>query len=235
MMLQQTQVDRVVPKYQAFLKQFPTVASLAAGSTSDVLKLWSGLGYNRRALYLKRAAEAVTKDFSGRFPKDAKTLETLPGVGSYTASAVATFSYDAPYVFIETNIRAVFLHFFFSDAAAVPDSDLLPFIERAMPKDGRYRDWYYALMDYGVYIKKSFSNPSRKSKHHVKQSKFEGSLRQIRGALLKACTEAGKVTKEALLTTYTAKARLRAETALLGLITDGFLFLDKKGYIKIRE
>ena len=232
MMLQQTQVDRVVPKYAAFLQRFPNIVSLSAAPLGDVLALWSGLGYNRRALYLKRAAETVVSEYGGKFPKDAETLETLPGVGPYTARAVATFSADAPYIFIETNIRAVFLHAFFSGAADVPDSSLMPYIEQAMPKDGRNREWYWALMDYGAYIKKTVPNPSRKSRHHAKQSKFEGSLRQIRGALLKACTEKGRISKKALFKGYTKEDTARAECALESLVAEGFLTLDK-GYVKI--
>ena len=234
-MLQQTQVDRVVPKYVAFLEHFPNVASLASGSTADVLKLWSGLGYNRRALYLKRAAEAVVSEYGGKFPKTAEALQALPGVGPYTARAVATFSHDEPYIFIETNIRAVFLHEFFPEASGISDAELMTLIEKALPKDGRFREWYWALMDYGAYLKKAFPNPSKRSKHHALQSKFEGSLRQVRGAFLKACTEKGKVSQKELFALFPKKDASRAQKALAGLIADGFVTLDVTGYVKIKK
>jgi A/G-specific adenine glycosylase len=228
-MLQQTQVDRVIPKYVAFLEAFPNVAALAAASVAEVLKLWSGLGYNRRALFLKRAAEAVVAEHGGKFPKDAESLEKLPGVGSYTARAVATFAYNAPHAFIETNIRAVFLHAFFPEQSNVSDTELMPLIEKAMPKDGRNREWYSALMDYGSHIKKHFPNPSRKSKHHQTQSKFAGSLRQARGAILKACTEKPRVKKSDLLALHE-----KSEQALAGLIADGFV-IQRADYVSIKK
>ena len=234
-MLQQTQVDRVVSKYAAFLARFPNVTSLAEGSVADVLSLWSGLGYNRRALFLKRAAEAVANDFGGKFPKDAETLQKLPGVGPYTARAIATFSYGQSYIFIETNIRAVFLHAFFPKGSEVSDDELMPLIKMALPKDGRFREWYWALMDYGAYLKKAFPNPSRRSKHHKMQSKFEGSLRQVRGAFLKAVTEKKRVSKEDLFALFPKKDAPRAKKALAGLVSDGFVTLDAKGYVKIKK
>lgn len=233
-MLQQTQVDRVVPKYKAFLERFPDVRSLAAGSTAEVLRLWSGLGYNRRALFLKRAAEAVVGDFGGAFPKDVETLRKLPGVGPYTAAAVATFSYGHTYVFIETNIRAVFLHEFFPEKSQVSDKALMPLIEDALPEGGCSREWYWALMDYGAYLKKTFPNPSKRSKHHSVQSKFKGSLREVRGAFLRVCTEKKRVPKEELLALF-KEDRPRADKALLGLVKDGFVAVDAKGYVKLKK
>jgi A/G-specific adenine glycosylase len=132
MMLQQTQVDRVIPKYEAFLKRFPKVLDLAAAPLSDVLALWSGLGYNRRALFLKRIADVVTAEMKGKFPKDAESLRALPGVGPYTAAAVSTFAYNQSNVFIETNIRAAYLHEFFPDMQGVSDAQILPLITKTV-------------------------------------------------------------------------------------------------------
>lgn len=232
-MLQQTQVDRVVPKYLAFLKRFPDAASLAVGSVADVLKLWSGLGYNRRALFLKRAAETIMRDFGGKFPKDIAVLRKLPGIGPYTASAVASFAYNQPHALIETNVRAVFLHEFFPGHDAVSDAELMPLIQKAIPKDGRNRQWQWALMDYGAYLKKAYPNPSRRSKHYVKQSKFEGSLRQVRGVFLKAVTEKKKISKENLFALFPKKDLVTMEKALAGLVVDGFVHSTKKGMIAI--
>ena len=232
MMLQQTQVDRVVPKYKAFLAAFPTVDRLKDASNSDVLALWSGLGYNRRALYLKRSAEAVVEKYSGVFPKEIATLESLPGIGPYTARAVATFSYNQPYTCIETNIRAVFIHEFFSNTSKVADGELLPLIEKTLDKSNP-REWYYALMDYGSYIKKHFPNPSRASVHHVKQSTFTGSVREVRGAILRMCLTEGRVAESAVYGEYQVKDIPRVQKAIAGLVRDQVITLDKKRIITI--
>lgn len=231
-MLQQTQVDRVIPKYKAFLKQFPTLKALAKAPLNEVLLTWSGLGYNRRALYLQKTAQALTRDFKDRFPKDAETLETLPGIGPYTARAVATFSCDMLYVFIETNIRRVFIYEFFPSKKGVSDKDIIPLIEKSLPKNKSVREWYWALMDYGSYLKTQISNPNKRSVHYMKQSKFKGSVRELRGEFLRVCAK-GKVTKQKLFSDYRGLDRERAEKALSGLIKDGILDLDSRGYVKI--
>lgn len=181
MMLQQTQVDRVVPKYEAFIKKFPAAKKLAQAPLIDVLTLWSGLGYNRRAKYLWEASKQWGK----------VALEDLPGVGPYTANAVRVFAYNESRTLIETNIRTVYLHHVFPNRTKVPDSVLLPYI--GVPKGVEPRDWYAALMDYGSHLKTMHPNPSRRSKHHVKQKKFKGSDREIRGAILRAKLTGKKV------------------------------------------
>jgi len=187
-MLQQTQVDRVIPYYKAFLKQFPTVKVLAEASLADVLRAWQGLGYNRRAKMLHEAARVVMIYHNSRFPKTYEELINLPGVGEYTAKAVRTFAFNEPEVMIETNIRTVFLHHFFKNKEHVSDKEILRFIELALDKKNP-RVWYAALMDYGAHLKKTLPNPSRKSAHHIKQKPFKGSNREIRGAILRAGTE----------------------------------------------
>lgn len=233
MMLQQTQVDRVVPKYDAFLKRFPTVSDLASAPLSDVLVLWSGLGYNRRALFLKRIVDVVIAQMKGRFPKDTESLRALPGVGPYTAAAVSTFAYNQPNVIIETNIRAVFLHEFFPEQQGVSDAQLLPYIEQTLYR-ANPREWYWALMDYGAHLKRTNPNPSRRSAHHGAQSAFKGSLREIRGGILRYFAETAKKrhTKEALLSAY-GGSPARFDVALAGLVKDGFLVLDAKGNVSI--
>lgn len=186
-MLQQTQVPRVIPKYEAFLAAYPTVYDLAAASLADVLRLWQGLGYNRRAKLLQRTAQAVVSDYAGQFPRDEATLRRLPGIGPYTAAAVLAFAYNEPVVLIETNVRTVFLHHCFPDVVAVPDSALLPLIAQALQKE-RAREWYAALMDYGSHLKARHGNVSRRSRAYVKQSRFAGSNRQVRGAIVRALT-----------------------------------------------
>lgn len=194
MMLQQTQTLRVVPKYEAWLKRFPTANSLAEAPLADVLALWNGLGYNRRAKYLQAACAEVCRRYSGRFPSFSSELEQLPGIGPYTARAVSSFAFNNPEAFVETNIRSVFIFFFYNDTSEkIPDSELLAVAEQTVDKNDP-RTWYYALMDYGAELKKRVKNPSRKSASYAKQSKFEGSLRQARGAILRQLAEKKKVT-----------------------------------------
>ena len=208
-MLQQTQVPRVIEKYKEFLKAFPTVHALAAAPLADVLRVWSGMGYNRRAKYLLEGAKTIVGEHSGRVPKDAATLRSIPGIGPYTASAILIFAYNTPDTMIETNIRAAHIHHFYPHqpeketqhkcssklsncenhrSKKINDRDLLPFISKAAEGQDP-RAWHWALMDYGSHLKKLHGNPSRKSAHHTKQSKFEGSLRQVRGAILRAQTQ----------------------------------------------
>lgn len=183
-MLQQTQVARVVKKYEQFVKIFPSIADLADAQFLDVLRIWSGLGYNRRAKYLHEAAKIVVEKYSGEVPSDLKQLLQLPGVGVNTAGALCAYAFNKPVVFIETNIRSVFIHEFFDDKNDLHDNQILPLIEQTLDHKNP-RKWYWALVDYGVHLKKTTANPSRKSTHHVRQTKFEGSNRQIRGKILK--------------------------------------------------
>ncbi|HEU4677379.1 MAG TPA: A/G-specific adenine glycosylase [Candidatus Paceibacterota bacterium] len=193
-MLQQTQVERVIPKYEAFLKRFPTARSLAKARLGDVLRLWQGLGYNRRAKLLHDAAKVIASKRS--FPRTLEELRALPGVGTYTAAAVMTFAFDEPVPLIETNVRTVFIHHFFADEDGVDDDALMPLIERTLDRT-RPREWYYALMDYGSHLKKTVGNASARSVHHVRQSAFKGSDREVRGAIVRTLA-AGPKQRETL-------------------------------------
>lgn len=195
LMLQQTQVERVIPKYEAFMWQFPNVETLAAAPLKDVLIAWQGLGYNRRAKFLHQTAQAVHS--AGKFPDTYEKLLELPGVGPYTASAISAFSYNLPVNVIETNIRAVFIHHFFADQQDISDKQLAPLIEKSIPT-GQARIWYSALMDYGSVLKKLLPNPTRKSKTYKKQSTFVGSVRQTRGEILKVLAEQDSLSKSKL-------------------------------------
>lgn len=183
-MLQQTQVPRVLAAYEAFLERFPDVFALAAAAPAAVLAAWQGLGYNRRALALQRCARIVVDQRGGELPRTPVELRALPGIGPATAAAVLAFAFGVAEPFIETNIRAVYLHAFFPDRDDVPDRDILPLVEATLER-GDPRTWYYALMDYGVHLKKSVPNPSRRSRHHVRQSPCEGSRRQLRAVILR--------------------------------------------------
>lgn len=187
-MLQQTQVERVIPFYKAFLKKFLTARSLASAPLSKVLKAWSGLGYNRRAKFLREAAKAVSQKHRGVFPRSYEELLSLPGVGDYTARAVRVFAFNEPDCLIETNIRTVFTHHFFPRARKIADAKLLPLIAKAAAGQ-EPRAWHAALMDYGSYLKRTGVRINTKSAHYAKQEKFEGSLRQVRGEILKALAQ----------------------------------------------
>lgn len=187
-MLQQTQAGRVVPKYRSFLKQFPTIRDLACASVGSVVREWSGLGYNRRALYLSESARAIVARHNGVVPSTQAALVALPGVGANTAAAIRAYAYNQPTVFVETNIRTVYLYHFFNAEITrgeqVDDTLLLPIIQRTLTIENP-REWYWALMDYGVMLKANVGNIARASKHYVKQSAFEGSMRQLRGRVLR--------------------------------------------------
>ena len=191
-MLQQTQVDRVRPKFEAWVEKWPDFASLAEASTEDVLRFWKGLGYNRRALRLQAVSQRVQAEFGGVLPKDIETLQIFDGIGPGTAGAIVAYAFNQPAVFIETNIRRVFLHHFFADREGVTDKEILPFIAEAVDRE-HPREWCWALMDYGTFLKTQVVNPNRRSKHYARQSKFEGSHRQLRGIILDQVLETGYV------------------------------------------
>ncbi|HPY52832.1 MAG TPA: A/G-specific adenine glycosylase [Treponemataceae bacterium] len=187
-MLQQTQVSRVLPKYLEWLEKFPRLENLAQAPLAEVLIAWSGLGYNRRAKFLWETARIIQFEKNGIFPHSAAELEKLPGIGPYTARAILCFSKQSPEVFIETNIRSVYIFYFFKEKSLVKDSELFPLIEKTLYKENP-KIWYYALMDYGATLKKKIKNPSRKSAHHTKQAPFKGSFREVRGIILKELTQ----------------------------------------------
>jgi A/G-specific adenine glycosylase len=184
-MLQQTQVERVKTKYAEFLAEFPNLAALAAAPLEDVLRIWQGLGYNRRALALKRCAEEIMEHRGGQFPPTSEELESLTGIGPYTARAVAAFAFGIAEPLIETNIRTIFIHFFFHGRDKVSDHEIMPLVAATLDRQDP-RQWYYALMDFGVHLKQLHPNPGRRSRHHAVQSRFEGSNRQLRSRLLRA-------------------------------------------------
>jgi A/G-specific adenine glycosylase len=225
LMLQQTQVKRVMEKYREFLRRFPSIESLACAPLHAILEQWQGLGYNRRALALKRLAVTVVDRYDSRIPRTIEALKSLPGVGAATAGAVCAFAFDRPVVLIETNIRSVFIHFFFRSREAIKDSEILPLVEQTLDTK-RPRDWYYALMDYGAMLKEKQPNPGRRSAHYTRQSPFEGSVRQIRGMILRTLVKQPG-TFESVLVKEINRDEEMVRKVLRQLRTEGFIV--KKG------
>jgi A/G-specific adenine glycosylase len=219
LMLQQTQVERVVPKFKSFIAAFPDEQSLAGASLADVLKLWQGLGYNRRAKYLHEAAKKIVSDFHGIFPDNVRDLVKLPGVGKNTAGAILAYSFNQPAIFIETNIRTVYLHHFFPDGDIVDDKTVAQLLEETMDK-ARPREWYWSLMDYGSFLKRNGQGRLQQSKHYKKQAPLKGSMREVRGQIIKAL--AARDMNQSQLAKHLA-ADDRFEAALNGLIKDGLV------------
>lgn len=190
-MLQQTQVSRVKGFWSRWMDMFPTVDSLAAADTASVLEAWQGLGYNRRALALKRACGQCSENLGGRLPETVPELVKLPGIGPATAGGIVAFAFNKPAVYIETNVRSVFLHELFPDSEGVSDKQLEPFVVDTCP-ERNVRAWYYALLDYGAHLKSAGTNPSRRSRHYSRQDAFQGSRREKRSFVLRqvlACPE----------------------------------------------
>lgn len=221
-MLQQTQTERVKTKYVEFLKAFPNFKSLAEAPLHKLLSVWQGMGYNRRALSLQHTAQRIMNEFKGKLPSDPTILVTLKGIGLNTAGSIAAFAFNSPAIFIETNIRTVFIHYFFPNKKEVLDDELLPLIEQTLDTTNP-REWYYALMDYGVQLKKLYKNPSRRSKHHTKQSKFEGSDRQIRGAILKMVLKKQNIPYQGLYKLLHQFEKGRIKRILTQLLQEGFI------------
>lgn len=197
-MLQQTQVERVDKKYSTFITRFPDIRALSRANLQDVLGEWQGLGYNRRALSLKKIAEQVCDTYGCVIPEDEKDLIALPGIGTATASSIVTFAFNKPSVFIETNIRRVFIHCFFADREGMHDREILPLVARMLDRENP-REWYWALMDYGAYLGRTIPNPNKRSRHYTKQGGFEGSDRQIRGEIIRTLIREGRMETDELL------------------------------------
>lgn len=223
-MLQQTQVERVIAYYEEWLKKFPTVRVLAKASLGDVLRTWQGLGYNRRGKMLHMASKEIVEKYKGIVPKSVEELESLPGIGPYTARAIATFAFDARTVFIETNIRTVITHHFFPRKKKVDDKELIKILEKALPRRNM-REWYYALMDYGSYLKRNGVRINNRAKGYTKQSIFEGSGRQARGAILKALVFGPRDT-EFLLKLLGPSRKEQVQKQLASLVKEGMIELS---------
>ncbi|MFW9798287.1 MAG: Fe-S cluster assembly protein HesB [Candidatus Thorarchaeota archaeon] len=228
-MLQQTQVSRVVPKFIEFKKEFPTVESLADAKTKHLLKIWSGLGYNRRAIWLKEAARQIVQ--RGGFPQSAEELRKLKGVGPYTSRSILIFAFNKDLAAVDTNIRRVLIASGFADET-MSDMQVQQVADRVLLK-GRSSDWHNALMDYGSQVLTSGSTGiSPKSS----QSCYEGSTRQVRGEIVKILTSSDTMEFREL------KLRLDCElndselsSIIDDLVADGLVQMTATGTYRIVE
>lgn len=202
-MLQQTQVERVIPKYEAFLVRFPMIEALANAPTAEVITLWSGLGYNRRAIMLQKAVQAVVRDYGGQLPFEPELLRKLPGIGPYTAGAVAAFGFNQPVAMVDTNIERFFELLIFGYAK--PLSRELATIALMWVPSGQSREWYSALMDLMTLVRRERTPRAQQRKLfeligimptwqlpelgdallvRPKQTAFKGSRRYLRGRVI---------------------------------------------------
>jgi A/G-specific adenine glycosylase len=219
LMLQQTQVERVMPKFEMFIGRFPDENALACATLAEVLTLWSGLGYNRRARYVHDAAKKIVAEHDGVFPDTKKELLALPGVGPGTAGAILTYAFGHPEVFIETNVRTVYFHHFFPESDNVSDAQLATLVEKTYDRE-RPREFYWSLMDYGTWLKRQGYGRVAQSTHYKKQAALKGSVREIRGQIIRALARGDK-TLERLQREVTYDERF--EGALAGLFHDGLV------------
>lgn len=225
LMLQQTQVSRVVPKFLAFIERFPDEQALASANLSEVLQLWQGLGYNRRAKFLHEAARKIVREFGGVFPGDEADILALPGVGKNTAGAILVYAFNQPSVYVETNVRTVYIHHFFADDFAVDDKQISSLVEATIDRENP-RLFYQNIMDYGSWLKSQGVRNNAQSRHYKKQSPLKGSVREVRGQIVRELASQ-QATESQLRRTLHADERFAV--ALEGLVRDGLV--AKRGTI----
>ncbi|MFX1502562.1 MAG: A/G-specific adenine glycosylase [Promethearchaeota archaeon] len=230
-MLQQTQTGRVSEKFTNFIKKFPNFLSLSLASVEEVLREWKGLGYNRRALALKKIAEIVINEYDGKLPDSLEILKSFPQIGHNTASSIISFAFNKSTFFIETNIRRVYIYFFYPNKAEVKDKEILSILEKTIDKNNP-REWYYALMDYGVMLKKIHPELNKKSAHYRKQAPFNGSSRQIRGKVLEFLLKEKTLTVAEIIQKFKKVNQKLIKEIINQLHDEGFIEVNKD-FIKL--
>ena len=218
-------------KYEAFIQKYPTAQKLARAPLGDVLRMWQGLGYNRRAKYLLECAKVVTADLQSVFPDNEIDLQKLPGIGPYTASAICAFAYNQPVTLIETNVRQVFIHHFFKTKEVVTDAEILTLVEKTLPQDNA-RAWYSALMDYGTYLKAEYGNNTQKTKEYKKQTKFKGSDREVRAAIVRILSSRSATFKE-LCSALQEYDQNKIEPQLQSLLKEALVIQEKNNRYRL--
>lgn len=231
LMLQQTQTQRVIPKYLTWLQLFPTVSALSEATLEQVLTAWNGLGYNRRAKFLWHAAQEVQRKNNGIVPNTADELRQLPGIGEYTANAILAFAFNQPTIVLETNIRTAILHHFFKDSVEkVSDKQIKDMLGQVIDKKNP-RDWYYALMDYGSWLKSEGVDYFHKQKSYTKQKPFKGSERFVRGYLIRETLKLKTLNIKAVkIPGYEQKQIVKVAS---DLIKEGLLQEQKPGTVSV--
>ena len=214
------------------MKKWPSPEALCEASFEELLREWSGLGYNRRCKYLRDCACTIAREMGGEVPVTPDALVRLPGIGPYTAGAIACFAFNYPSVFIETNIRSVMLHLFFAGQEGISDREILPLLEETLDRNNP-RKWYWALMDYGAALKKLKLNPNRRSAHYSRQGAFPGSLRQIRGSVVRALVSGGPATAEELRSRMDVPAEEKDFYRALEALSRELMVAEQNGKYKI--
>lgn len=230
-MLQQTQVSRVLPKYKEFLRAFPTVVDLAKATPAHVLRVWKGMGYNRRALYLHHAAKIIVEQYQGQFPVSEQQLSKLPGLGTYTARAILVFAYKQEVPLVDTNIRQIITHFFFDDVRQ-KESVIETVAQQLLPK-GKSWEWHQALMDYNAVAMSKLK--TQMSKRKKKTIPFRESNRFFRGRIIDRLRE-GEVKEQELIgeciSAY-GKTRSFMRGIIASLIKDGLIERTSHGVLRL--
>ncbi|OGG11577.1 hypothetical protein A2Z00_05085 [Candidatus Gottesmanbacteria bacterium RBG_13_45_10] len=232
-MLQQTQVPRVIAKYREFIERYPTVNSLALASPGSVLRAWKGMGYNRRALYLQKAARAIVERYKGIFPRNEQELRELPGLGTYTARAILVFAFKQNVSMVDTNIRQIITHYFFNDS---PQKEKVIQItaDQLLPK-GKSWEWHQALMDYGA-LKFHEVKMKRPEQSRGTTIPFKNSNRLFRGRIVDRLRE--EDIKERKLIDEFASLYKKDDQFIRhiieGLMKDG-LISRRKGFLSLPE
>lgn len=232
-MLQQTQVLRVIAKYREFIEVFPTVFDLAKASPAQVLRVWKGMGYNRRALYLQKAAKAIVEIYHGIFPENERELVKLPGLGTYTARALLVFAYGQDVPLVDTNIRQIIIHFFFNDQPQ--KESVIGDVAGQLVSKGKSWEWHQALMDYGA-LRLARARSGSLTKVSRKTSiPFKDSNRFYRGRIIDRLRE-GDIQERKLESEFKKKYRKPNDflkAILQGLEADGLISRSKTGIISL--
>jgi len=230
-MLQQTQVSRVLAGYREFIERYATVSDLAQATPADVLRIWKGMGYNRRAMYLLRAAKAIVEIYHGKFPVSEEELIKLPGLGKYTARAILVFAYAQEVPLVDTNIRQIITHFFFNGEPQ--KESVIEEVAGQLIPPAKSWEWHQALMDYGALAMQNAKCQMLNKKK--KTIPFRDSNRFYRGRIVDRLREGDM--RESKLTSELEKKYEKSndflKAILQGLEADGLISRSKTGIISL--
>ena len=235
-MLQQTQVSRVIAKYEEFLYFFPDVYTLSHATAAKVLRVWRGMGYNRRALYLRKAAKMVVEKWKGEFSESERQLSTLPGVGTYTARALLVFAFKKQIWAVDTNIRKIITHFFFKGKPQ--KESVIDDVAQQLVPENKSWEWHQALMDYAALRLRDVKRPFAQGKFSKKLRRsipFRETNRFYRGRIVDRL-RGGQVGEKKLLKELVGtyhKSEDLFQTILVGLERDGLIARTKNNMVSL--